>query len=147
MPILTQIHKRKLLLDTHVWVWLMEGKPVFKDIFLRGIEQQPSLAEILVSVISIWEVGMLIEKKRLELTMDRMSWVELALEKPGIQVAALSPSIALQSTQLPEAVHGDPADRMLIATAREQRATLVTCDQKILTFGKGKFINVFDPKG
>ena len=146
MPILKQIHKRKLLLDTHVWVWVMEGKPVFQEKFLKSLQNQQDNDGLLISPISIWEIGTLVEKKRLTLGMDRLDWVETAIQREGVNLAPLSPKIAIQSTRLPDGVHGDPADRILIATAREHQATLVTCDRKILEFGKGKFLNVFDPR-
>lgn len=146
MPILKQIHKRKLVLDTHVWIWVMEGKPVFHDKFLKSLRYQQDNDGLLISPISIWEIGTLVEKNRLKLGMDRLDWVETALQKEGVNVVPLSPTIAIQSTRLPGDVHGDPADRILIATAHEHQATLVTCDPKILEYGKGKFINVFDPK-
>lgn len=146
MPILKQIHKRKLLLDTHVWVWVVEGKPVFQEKFLKSLQYQQDHDGLLISPISIWEIGTLVEKKRLKLGMDRLDWIETVLQKEGVNLAPLNPRVAIQSTRLPDGVHGDPADRILIATAREYQATLVTCDGKILEFGKGKYINVFDPR-
>ena len=145
MPIYKQLKQHKLLLDTHVWFWLMNGdeklgRP-FKDAVKRNIETE----SILISAISIWELGMLVEKKRIELEMDCLDWVEQALDSRGINLAPITPRIAIQSTRLPENIHGDPADKILIATAHEYNAVLVTHDQKILEYGKGRFVNVHDP--
>jgi PIN domain nuclease of toxin-antitoxin system len=58
----------------------------------------------------------------------------------------ITPRIAIQSTRLPGAIHGDPADRILVATAHECNSVLVTCDEKLLAYGKDKFVNVHDPR-
>ncbi len=76
--------------------------------------------------------------------MDCLDWVEEALGN-GINLLHLTPRIAIQSTCLPENPHGDPTDRILIATAHEYHTILVTHDQKILDYGKGKFFDVYDP--
>lgn len=149
MPILKNLKKRKLLLDTHVWIWVLtENKRIGSSFLkvLKEIEERVSEEKrILISAISVWEIGMLVEKKKIELSMDRLNWVEKALTVPGTELVSLSPRIAMQSTRLPNAVHGDPADRILIATAREKSAVLVTHDRKILDYGRGRFIHVFDP--
>lgn len=145
MPIVKQLQQHKVLLDTHVWLWLMEGSSLLSSAFCKAIERCQSRDDILISPISIWEVGMLVEKKRISLEMDCLDWVEKSLHKPGISVVPISPHIAIQSTRLPGAVHGDPADRILIATAHQENAVLVTCDQKLLDYGKDKFVFVHNP--
>lgn len=145
MPICKQLKQHKLLLDTHIWFWLMIGheklNKVFKEAVNRGIEHD----SILISAISIWELGMLVEKKRIELEMDCLDWIEQALESRGINLVPINPRIAIQSTRLPENIHADPADRILIATANVYNAILITHDQKIIDYGKGRFISVYDP--
>ncbi|MBF5058798.1 PIN domain-containing protein [Candidatus Neptunochlamydia vexilliferae] len=80
------------------------------------------------------------------LRVDRaLDWVEQALDIPGIQLSTITPKIAIQSTKLLGEVHGDPLDRLLIATAFEENAVLVTKDQKILKYAKGKFISAYNP--
>jgi len=69
----------------------------------------------------------------------------LALDGPGINIAQITPRIAVQSSRIPGTIHGDSADRLLVATARELNAVLVTHDKQLLKFGKGKFIIVHDP--
>ena len=145
MPVIKDIKSYKLLLDTHVWVWLMLGENKFSQSFLSKLEWCVKQENILLSPISIWELSMLVDKRRIKLDMDCMDWVEQALQYPGMNLVPISPRIAVQSARLPNNCHGDPADRMLIATAREQNALLVTHDQKILDYGQGRFISVHDP--
>lgn len=145
MPIFKHLKQHVILLDTHVWYWVMLGDKRLSKSFRNAIEKSAENESILISAISIWEFGMLVEKKRIELEMDCMDWVEQALGSQGINLVSLTPLIAIQSTRLPENAHGDPADKILIATAHEYHAVLVTHDQKILDYGKGKFINVYDP--
>lgn len=143
MPVYKSLKKHKLLLDTHVWIWLMLGDERLNQSFRLAIEQYKE--RILISAISVWELGMLVERKRIELEIDCLDWVEQALSNSNIELIPLTPRIAIQSTRLPEIPHGDPADRILISTAHECNAVLVTHDQKILNYGKSKFIGVYDP--
>jgi PIN domain nuclease of toxin-antitoxin system len=146
MPKIKTIKQHKLVLDTHVWLWLMMGSAQLSKSFRQAIEQSQKVHGVLVSAISIWEIGMLAERKRIQLDMDTLDWVLQALDFPGMRLVQISPKIAIQSTRLPGTVHGDPADRLLIATAHEENAVLVTCDEKILHYGEDKFIAVHDPR-
>lgn len=146
MPIVKTIKQHKLVLDTHVWLWLLQGSSQLSRAFRQGVEQSQKNHGILVSIISVWEIGMLAEKKRVQLEMDAMDWVMRALDFSGMRLVPLSPKIAIQSTRLPGIIHGDPSDRMLIATAYEENAVLVTCDEKLLVYGEENFISVHDPR-
>ncbi len=145
MPVLKSIKRHKLLLDTHVWLWALTGNSKLTEKFAQTFDKILGTHGIFVSPMSVWEIGMLVEKKRIEIDMDVLDWVNQALEEAGLQVCPITPRIAIQSTRLPGNVHGDPVDRLLIATAHEENAVLVTCDEKILEYGIGKFISVFDP--
>lgn len=145
MPLYKDLKQHKILLDTHVWIWLMLGNPELSKRFIATIEKRVQQESILISAISVWEVGMLVAKKRISLEIDCLDWVEEALSSRGINLIPISPKIAIQSSRLPEDIHGDPADRILIATAHDQNAILVTHDRKILEYGKGKFFDVYDP--
>ena len=144
MPIIKVIKKHKLLLDTHVWIWSMIGASMLKKSFHITFEKALKLQNILISPMTIWEVGMLVEKKRIEIEMDVLDWIEQALDTPGMNLCPITPRIAIQSTRLGN-IHGDPVDRILIATASEKNAVLVTCDRKILQYAKGKGITAFNP--
>lgn len=145
MPILKKIQQHKLLLDTHIWLWVASRNPIISSNFLKLINHDHDHDGILISTISVWEIGVLVEKKRITLDLDCMDWIEIALKSPRITLATFTPRIAVQSTRLPGPIHGDPADRILIATAHEENAVLVTCDKKILAYGKDRFISVYDP--
>ena len=89
-----------------------------------------------VSAITPWEIGMLVAKGRLVLDRDVMDWLQAALALPGIRVAPLEPAVAVASTRLPDDLHGDPADRLIVATARHLGATLITADAALLAYGR-----------
>ncbi|MDB6081759.1 MAG: hypothetical protein JWO53_1031 [Chlamydiia bacterium] len=146
MPVIKTLKQHKLVFDTHVFFWYMLGDSTLSSKFRKTVECEKPLTSILISPISIWEIGMLVEKGRIILEMDSLDWIEKALAYPGFQVAPISPQIAVLSTRLPGTLHGDPADRILIATAFENHAVLVTCDEKILQYGRDNFINVYDPR-
>uniref|UniRef100_UPI004056C394 type II toxin-antitoxin system VapC family toxin n=1 Tax=Candidatus Electronema sp. TaxID=2698783 RepID=UPI004056C394 len=93
-----------------------------------------------MSVISCWEVAKLFELKRLNLDMDVSDWINQALSYPGIQLVEMSPSIAVESTRLPGEFHRDPADQLIVATARVHGCPLLTLDRKILTYSHVKLL-------
>jgi PIN domain nuclease of toxin-antitoxin system len=107
-----------------------------------AIEKATRDKNLFVSVISVWEVGLLDSKGRISLSMDCERWIKAALATPGLELAPLTPSIAILSTRLPGEFHGDPADRILVATARMEGAHLLTKDQKILDYARMKYVSV-----
>jgi len=132
-----------LLLDTHYWIWLQSGDSNrFSAADLEAIEQASRDGNLLLSVISVWEVGMLEVKGRIHLRTSCEHWVAEALSTPGLVVVPLTPEIALESTRLPAPFHGDPADRIIAATARRSSARLLTKDRKLLTYGRRGHIAV-----
>lgn len=134
----------KLLLDTHVWVWLSLGTPgVIKPALLKRLAAADRNHPLHVSILSVWEVAQLAAKARLHLSMPTKTWVERALGHPALRLVALDrPAIAVESNELPGTFHADPADRLLVATARIGGYTLVTRDRKILDYGKAGHVNV-----
>ena len=136
---------RALLLDTHVWVWYVENDA---RRFSRGIEPLVEGAvqrgEVVVSAISVWEIALLEASGRIELSLDVRAWVGRALGFPGVRLKGLSPSVAIESTRLPGELHRDPADRILIATARSLGSAIVTCDERILAYATKGHVRVVD---
>lgn len=124
----------KVVLDTHVLVWLMEGESRLAAQSRRLIDEAATTGEVLVSAITPWEIAMLIDKGRLVFNRDVSEWLELAFRVPGIHLSPLSPVISVGATRLPGLVHGDPADRIIIATARHEGACLITEDRAILDY-------------
>ena len=130
-----------LLLDTHYWIWLQFGiRDHLAAPVLKAIDQAAASGSLLLSVISVWELGLLESKGRLQLYAPCEQWVRDALAIPGLSLAALTPEIALASSRLPPPFHGDPADRIIVATARALGARLVTRDSKILAYSRKRHV-------
>jgi len=121
----------KYLLDTHVWIW-WHMRPQNLSRKVKGIIADPSrYDELLLSAFSIWEFCKLLEKGRLGISCDPEEWLATALVMPKLRVVPLSPAIAFRSTVLPEPPSSDPADQIILATAREENATLLTKDEPL----------------
>ncbi len=123
-----------LVLDTHVWVWLSNGNKELSSSCISRIEQAAVSGQVYIPAIAVWEVATLTAKGRLNFNMPLKQWVEEALSKPGINVIPLLPIIAVESAELPGDFHGDPADRLIVATARIKCLPLMTRDAKILNY-------------
>ena len=124
----------KYLLDTHVWIW-WNMRPQKLSVRVRGlIAAAARYDELLLSAISLWEFAKLLEKQRLAISCDPEEWFRVALDMPKLRLVQLSPSIAYRSTILPAPFHDDPADQMIVATAREENATVITADEKIQAY-------------
>ncbi len=135
----------RLLLDTHIWIWLMNGeRQQLGSVAIEAIEQAAAGGRVYVSAISVWEVSMLDSKGRIRLSRDCSEWVHQALAAPGLHLLPLSPDIAVASSRLPGAFPGDPADRILAASARLMNLTLVTRDQRILEYGAMHYVSVLE---
>src|SRR3990172_4513117 len=134
--------ERALLLDTHVWLWLMSREGNMKPSGIRVVEEAVHFGLVRVSAISVWEVAMLEAKGRIRLSKDCLSWVNEALRAPGLGLIPLTPEIAVDSSRLPGVFHGDPADRILVATARRQGAILLTRDEMFFSYSKAKYISL-----
>lgn len=137
----------RLLLDTHVWLWQMLGDTRLAPGVIERIDAVARSGDgatpgVLVSPISIWEVGMLEAKQRITLDRDVRGWVEAALATPGVGLAPLTPPLMIDATRLPGDFHGDPADRMLVATARALGVTLVTHDLRIRQWAVAGHVSV-----
>lgn len=138
---------QSLLLDTHVWIWAMEGdRSGLSASVIAELEAASQSGGILVSAISVWEVAMLEAKGRISLTVPLDDWVEAARRAPGVTLLELSPRIAIESTRLPSTPPGDPADRILVASARTENARLVTCDRDIIAYGQEGHVAVLDAR-
>jgi PIN domain nuclease of toxin-antitoxin system len=132
---MTDLATQRLLLDTHVWFWVLTGnRQRLSAASVRWLEQEAKRARLLVSVISVWELCLLEAKGRVGLALPIDAWLEQALARPEFEIAGINPRIALDSTRLPGGFQADPADRFLVATARSRRACLVTQDEQILSY-------------
>ncbi|HTG18147.1 MAG TPA: type II toxin-antitoxin system VapC family toxin [Blastocatellia bacterium] len=122
-----------IVLDTHIWVWWVHGDAQLSDKQARLLQENESTG-LGVSVISCWEVAKLVERGRLILPCPAADWFDQALAYPGMHLLDLTPLIALESTQLPPGFHRDPADQLIVATARILDAPLLTADRRILNY-------------
>lgn len=123
-----------LLLDTHAAVWAGEGS--ISGAVAKQIDAAARRGELMLSPITAWEIGMLVAKRRLTVTPAVEEYVRILFAQSGIVCAILTPEIAMQASRLPGAFHGDPADRLLVATAAAYGAHFVTRDRRILNYAK-----------
>lgn len=122
-----------IILDSHIWVWWVHGDERLTN-SQAEIIQANETDVIGVSAISAWEIAKLVEYHRLELPCPLHEWFDQAMSYPGIRLIELTPEVAIESTQLPGEFHRDPADQIIVATARLYDCPLITSDSKILKY-------------
>ncbi|OWT65623.1 type II toxin-antitoxin system VapC family toxin [Candidimonas nitroreducens] len=123
-----------VVLDTHALVWWVSGDAQLSGAARDAIETERQGGEVLVSAISAWEVAMLVRAGRLALTMDAAQWLDIVAQISGLRFVPVDILLAVQSVDLPGDFHKDPADRLIVATARHYCAPLVTADSKIRSY-------------
>ena len=101
---------------------------------MKSIDKAMQENDVLISCISAWELALLVQKKRLELTMDVSEWISSSEQLPFIRFISIDNGIAVHSVYLPQPLHNDPADRIIIATSMKYGAPIVTMDEKIQNF-------------
>ena len=124
-----------ILLDTHVWMWSVTEDKRLSRIARAAIARAQAEGDLWLSLISVWEIARKVEKKQLVLDRPLEQWLDLAMTMPGLQMWDLTPAIMVESCQLPQPFHGDPADRMIVASARHHGATLISKDRRIRKYG------------
>jgi PIN domain nuclease of toxin-antitoxin system len=125
-----------IVLDTHVLVWW-----VSQDVQMSAAAQEAianelgdATGQVAISAITPWEIAMLQQKGRLVLSMDMDEWLVAVESIEQVTVVPITARTAVQSTQLPGNFHKDPADRLIVALARELNAPLLTADEKIHSY-------------
>ena len=128
---------RGLLLDTCALIWLANGERM-APAAVDAIVEAGLAGGVYVSPVSAWEIAMLSRPRAnrvgLAFRPDAKTWLARFLARPGIRLAALTPEIAVDSAHLPEPLHADPGDRLLIATARDLGLPIVTRDSRIMDY-------------
>ena len=124
-----------IVLDTHALVWWVNGdsrlstpaKSAIDDVLEQG-------GRVLVSAITAWEIAMLVVRGRIALAMDLDEWLRVVETLEGVCIVPITAQTAVQSVTLPGEFHKDPADRLIVALAREKNVPIITADEKIQTY-------------
>lgn len=122
-----------ILLDTHIWIWWVDQNKKLED-WQRNLLENNQDNGLGVSIFSCWEIAKLVELGRIAFGCPVDEWMEAALTYRGIQLIDLTPQIVIESTRLPGIFHKDPADQIIVATARCYDIPLLTSDEKILGY-------------
>jgi PIN domain nuclease of toxin-antitoxin system len=125
----------RALLDTHVLIWWLEGSRSLSPAVRGVLDGAGPEAPLLVSDITLWEVATLVELGRVRMRIPLREWLERAVAPPLVERLGISPAVASEVARLPDTFHRDPADRILVATARVMGATLLTTDRRIVASG------------
>lgn len=123
-----------VLLDTHAWVWWVSDPKRLSTRAANAVEHAVAQGALFVSCISVWEVSLLVARRRIRLSINLKEWIAACEQLPFLTFRPVDNGIALAANSLPGTLHPDPADRMIVATARVLGATLVTKDERLLGY-------------
>jgi len=129
-----------IVLDTHIWLWWVSEPETLSKAARQAIQQAAGEQGIVISSMSTWEIAMLVQKNRLELSIDVRDWLRKTEALPFVTFIPVDNTIALRSINLPGSFHQDPADRIIVATALSLGLPIVTKDEKILRYDHVKSI-------
>lgn len=130
------------ILDTHVWLWLMEGDPGIGAEVIGALEHAASVGLLYVTSLSLWEIAMLERAGRVRFTVPVETWLEEALETPGLNLMQIDAQVAAESVRLPGEFPGDPVDALLVAAVRTHGGTLYTADPVLASYASTGAIRV-----
>ena len=119
---------KRVLLDTHVWIWW--SVEAHKHLSRKALETLEQAEEKWISAISLWELAKLVERGRIAFSIPLLEWMKRSLQEEDISVAPLEPEICVESCSL-QGFHRDPADQLIVATARVHSIPLITADERI----------------
>lgn len=135
-----------ILLDTNAFIWLLGGEPSLGPLARGDIEAARDEGGVCVSAISMWEISMLARKGKLRFEEEILESLEAFLDETGIRVEPLRLSIAVNAERLPGIIQRDPADRMIVSTARHLACPLVTSDREILDYAAQGHVQAIDAR-
>jgi PIN domain nuclease of toxin-antitoxin system len=130
-----------IILDTHIFVWWNQSDPKLTNYHCQAIEQERS-SGLGVCTISLIEIARLVSTGRIVLPVPIQEWFDIALAQEGVILISITPEIAVDAQSLPGDFHKDPADRIIVSTARVFDCPIVTVDRKILNY---PYVNVIPP--
>jgi PIN domain nuclease of toxin-antitoxin system len=130
------------LLDTCAMIWAAQLVPLSKEVTVLLNSEREKRSELKVSVMSAWEIGMLVAKGRLPTKKHALTWFHDFVEEAGVELINVTTEVLVASSYLPQPIHNDPTDRILIATAREHDLTIITRDRAILAYGAAGHVKV-----
>ena len=122
-----------IILDTHIWFWWNQDSPQISALQKEVIENSRRDG-IGISSISLIEISRLVDRGRLILPKPLKEWFSIALSEEGVLLIPITPAIAIEAYSLPGEFHKDPADRIIVATARIYDCVLMTIDQNIVAY-------------
>ena len=128
------------VVDTHAWVWWVTNDRRLSSRARTTIERAAKRGDLYLSIYSVWEIAKKVEIGQLALDRSLDEWLDTALAVDGLQVAELTRLILVDSCRLPQPFHGDPADQIIVGTARSLSASLVTKDARLLDYPHVKTI-------
>lgn len=123
-----------ILLDTHALVWWCNGDPRLSGRARRAIDDERKFDEVAASSFSCWEIAILVQNNRLDLSASVSDWLATVMQFRAIRFIAVNNEIAVASVQLPGNIHKDPADRIIVATARSLGVPIVTADRQLRAY-------------
>ena len=123
-----------IVLDTHAWVWWATEDRRLSRPAARAIARAAAADGVSISAISVWEIAKKVEKQQLVFDRPVRDWLDRATTLPGLSLLELTPAILIDSCSLPQPFHGDPADQIIVATARHHQAVLVSKDSKVKSY-------------
>lgn len=119
------------VLDTHVWIWWMLGDARLKAAERDALDALSPEHRPVLCDISLWEFGTLVDLGRLEIEGELMAWLQVAASPATVRIQSITPAIIVEMNRLPASFHRDPADRLIVATARALKRPLATHDAKV----------------
>ena len=129
------------ILDTHAWLWLMEGDSRLDERMVADLEEAASEGSLFVSTLSLWEVATLESLGRVRFSVPVETWLQDALATPGLNLLEIDARVAAESARLPGTFAGDPVDRLLVAATRTHGGRLYTADRAILAYASAGYVD------
>lgn len=123
-----------VVLGTCACLWFRSPPEKLSSAAEEAIRNEKRRSGLIVSAFSAWEIAKLVEKRKLRFSISCRQWIDQAVRAEGVTLHPLTPEICVENTELPWVFHGDPADQIIVATARVPSVPLITADREILEY-------------